>query len=153
MYESTTTNTPYMTTGTSSSCTTYYIPHAPVFIPKDEHQVEIKTDGKIILNGVDVTEELREITEKMTKEALKRQAQKPKPRPNDLIELVSFNKSLDRTTVKWKDGTITYVHCAADDELDLEKAIAMCFMKKAYDNRGCFNEFLKKWVENVSIHE
>ena len=150
MYNSTTTD---IVNKTSSSNTTYYLPYAPVFIPKDEHQVEIKTDGKIILNGVDVTEELREITEKMTKEALKRQAQKSKPRPNDLIELVSFNKSLDRTTVKWKDGTITYVHCAADDELDLEKAIAMCFMKKAYDNRGCFNEFLKKWVENVSIHE
>ena len=31
----------------------------------------------------------------------------------------------------------------SDDEFDLEKGIAMCFMKRWYDNRGCFNDVFK----------
>ena len=51
--------------------------------------------------------------------------------------------------VEWTDGEKTLIHCHEEDEFDLEKAIAICFMKKAYDNRGCFNEFLRKWLDKA----
>lgn len=45
--------------------------------------------------------------------------------------------------VLWKDGTKTIMKPQPEDEFDLEKGIAMCFMKRWYDNRGCFNDVFK----------
>lgn len=69
-----------------------------------------------------------------------------KPRPKDPIKKVFFNYAKNTTTVLWNDGTNTTVHCAEDESFDEEKAIALCFMKKVFNNRGCYNEILKKWV-------
>lgn len=40
------------------------------------------------------------------------------------------------TIVFWKDGTKTVVKCGPEDMHDLEKAVAMCFMKKALGSRS-----------------
>lgn len=37
------------------------------------------------------------------------------------------------TIVFWVDGTKTVVKCRPDDSYDIEKAVAMCFMKKLFD--------------------
>lgn len=40
------------------------------------------------------------------------------------------------TIVFWEDGTKTVVKCGPEDMHDLEKAVAMCFMKKALGGRS-----------------
>lgn len=40
------------------------------------------------------------------------------------------------TIVFWADGTKTVVKCVPDDSYDVEKAVAMCFMKKALGSRS-----------------
>lgn len=40
------------------------------------------------------------------------------------------------TIVFWADGTKTVVKCGPDDSYDAEKAVAMCFMKKALGSRS-----------------
>lgn len=66
-------------------------------------------------------------------------------RPQSFIEHVQFNEKKGITTVIWCDGIVTMVKCHPEDKFDKEKALAMCFMKRYYNNRGCFNEELKKW--------
>ena len=66
-------------------------------------------------------------------------------RPDDGLAKVIFNENV--TIAIWKDGTKTIVRCWEGDAYDKEKAIALCYMKKALGNRGSFNETLKKWVK------
>ncbi len=66
-------------------------------------------------------------------------------RPNDMIKQVWFNKKKGTTVVLWNDETKTMVKCHPDDEWDKEKALAMCYVKRLMDNRGCYNEIFKKW--------
>lgn len=40
------------------------------------------------------------------------------------------------TIVFWKDGTKTVVQCGSTETYDVEKAVAMCFMKKALGSRS-----------------
>lgn len=40
------------------------------------------------------------------------------------------------TIVFWADGAKTVVKCGSDDSYDVEKAVAMCFMKKALGSRS-----------------
>ena len=92
-------------------------------------------------------EQIKELVEKYSTD--QEETEKVIPRPKDKIKTVFINSKLGVTTVLWADGTKTCVKCQEGDTYDIEKGIAMCFMKKAYDNRGCFNEFLKKWSENA----
>lgn len=45
------------------------------------------------------------------------------------------------TIVFWTDGTKTVVKCGPDDSYDIEKAVAMCFMKKALGSRSMHKIF------------
>lgn len=45
------------------------------------------------------------------------------------------------TIVFWADGTKTVVKCGPDDSYDVEKAVAMCFMKKALGSRSMHKIF------------
>lgn len=58
------------------------------------------------------------------------------------IKRVIFNEPA--TIVLWKDGTKTVVKCGKDDVYDKEKGLALCFMKKALDNKGNYNNVLKE---------
>ena len=58
---------------------------------------------------------------------------------------IYFNKEKRTTVIKWKDNTITKVTCQPDEIYDKEKGIALCYMKKANNNKSSFNEILKRY--------
>ena len=60
--------------------------------------------------------------------------------PSFEIQSVLSNRKKNAFTVVWADGTSTVVHCQPGDEWDDEKALAMCFTKKALGNKGNFND-------------
>lgn len=61
------------------------------------------------------------------------------------IDKVIFNGPA--TIVFWQDGTKTVVKCGPNDVFDKEKGIAMCFVKKIYQNKGKYNNVFKPWIE------
>ena len=62
------------------------------------------------------------------------------------VKNIYINEEKGTVVVVWKNGLKTKVKCQPGDKFDAEKGIAMCFMKKAFDNRGRFNEVLKKYL-------
>lgn len=50
------------------------------------------------------------------------------------------------TIINWVDGTKTVVKCQDGDTFDKEKGIALCFMKKALDNKSSFNNVFNKYI-------
>lgn len=103
--------------------------------------MKVKTDSHAherYLNG----NRIREITEAELASA--------PARPKSLIKNVYYNPEKRVTTVLWNDNfPATLITQHELDEYDGEKALAMAFMKRAYDNRGCFNEDLKKFVVHL----
>lgn len=67
-----------------------------------------------------------------------------KPHPYHKIYVNSKKKVI---TVVWHDGSHTVVKCQDGDDFDIEKGIAMCFMKRVFDNRGCYNDAFKDTIE------
>ena len=65
----------------------------------------------------------------------------PKPKPK--YKKIYVDRRKKTICILWKDGTKTVMKPQPEDEFDLEKGIAMCFMKKVYNNRGCFNDVFK----------
>ena len=55
------------------------------------------------------------------------------------IKKILINKPA--TIVYFSDGTKTVVKCGPDDSYDVEKAVAMCFMKKALGSRSMHKIF------------
>lgn len=74
-------------------------------------------------------------------------------KPDGNIKLINVNKEKGIVAVIWKDNTVTKVQCGKYDDFDIEKGIAMCFMKKAFNNRGCYNDLIKKVIEEYSFEE
>ena len=75
----------------------------------------------------------------------------PKPETKaDPFEIHSIlsNRRKNAFTVVWADGTTTVVHCQPGDEWDDEKALAMCFTKKALGNKGNFNDKFNDALNN-----
>lgn len=68
-------------------------------------------------------------------------------KPKSNIKKVYFNKDKRTTTILWTDGGYTTVKCSKNDKWDEEKAIALCYMKKYFNNRGCYNEIFKQWIK------
>lgn len=64
------------------------------------------------------------------------------------IQSVLSNRKKNAFTVVWTDGTHTTVHCQSGDEWDDEKALAMCFTKKALGNKGNFNDKFNDVLDN-----
>ena len=64
------------------------------------------------------------------------------------IQSVLSNRRKNAFTVVWADGTSTVVHCQPGDEWDDEKALAMCFTKKALGNKGNFNDKFNNALDN-----
>jgi hypothetical protein len=64
------------------------------------------------------------------------------------IRSVLSNHKKNAFTVVWMDGTTTVVHCQEGDEWDDEKALAMCFTKKALGNKGNFNDKFNDALDN-----
>lgn len=72
---------------------------------------------------------------------------KPVPGPFEIQSVLS-NRKKNAFTVVWADGTHTTVHCQSGDEWDDEKALAMCFTKKALGNKGNFNDKFNDALDN-----
>lgn len=64
------------------------------------------------------------------------------------IQSVLSNRKKNAFTVVWTDGTHTTVHCQSGDKWDDEKALAMCFTKKALGNKGNFNDKFNDALDN-----
>lgn len=65
------------------------------------------------------------------------------PKPEKPYKKIIVNKEKETICVLWNDGTKTIMSPQFEDEFDMEKGIAMCFMKRWYDNRGCFNDVFR----------
>lgn len=74
------------------------------------------------------------------------------PRPKSKIKSVHFNHKKKTTTVIWIDGSVTTVRCCDEDEFDEEKGLAMCFVKRSFDNRGCYNKIIREIINNPDNH-
>lgn len=61
-----------------------------------------------------------------------------------VIENVIFNPPA--TIVFWGDDTKTIVKCQPGDTFSRETGLAMAIVKKAYRNKGNFNDVFRKWV-------
>ena len=70
-------------------------------------------------------------------------------KPDGDVENIWLNEYKGVVVVKWADGTKTKVRCQDGEEFDAEKGIALCFMKKAFNNRGCYNDIFKKYIEEI----
>lgn len=68
----------------------------------------------------------------------------PRERRFDIKKVIFNNPA---TIVFWKDGTKTVVKCQGDEYYDKEKGLAMCFVKKIFDNKGSFNDKLNEWID------
>ena len=55
------------------------------------------------------------------------------------IRTILANHNKNAFTVVWEDGESTVIHLQEGDEWDDEKALAMCFVKKLFGNKGSFN--------------
>ena len=73
---------------------------------------------------------------------------KPTLAPSFEIQSVLSNHNKNAFTVVWTDGTHTTVHCQTGDDWDDEKALAMCFTKKALGNKGNFNDKFNDALNN-----
>lgn len=71
------------------------------------------------------------------------------PKPTGGIENIYLNEDKGTVVIKWVDGTNTKVKCQDNEPFDAEKGIALCFMKRAFHNRGCYNDVFKKYVGEV----
>lgn len=71
----------------------------------------------------------------------------PRFKPNLFPELkkIYFNKEKGATCALWSDGSKTVIRLQPGDTWDEEKAIAICYMKRALGNSGRFNDTLKKF--------
>lgn len=71
------------------------------------------------------------------------------PRPEKPYKIINVNKEKGAVAVKWNDNTVSVVRCQDGEPFDLEKGIALCFMKHMYDNRSCYNEVFKEVRKNM----
>lgn len=60
------------------------------------------------------------------------------------IKKVHFNPPM--TVVIWEDGTKSIVKCQDGDDYSKETGLALCISKKAFGNKGNFNDIFKKWI-------
>lgn len=57
------------------------------------------------------------------------------------------------TIVLWNDGTKTVVKCGDDEVWDPEKGLAMCIAKKAFGNKGNYNNVIKDMLKMGGIDQ
>ena len=86
---------------------------------------------------------------KQKEETTMKNTTKPAPiySPFEIRSVLSNRKKLAFSVV-WMDGTTTVVHLQPGDEWDDEKALAMCFTKKALGNKGNFNDKFNDALDN-----
>lgn len=53
----------------------------------------------------------------------------------------------------WADGTKTVVKCGEEDVYDYQTGLLMCIAKKAFGNKGKFNDILREWIPEEEEEE
>ena len=86
--------------------------------------------------------ELRTITKAVCVDA-----PKPKRTLESLLKKVIINEGKGITTFLWKDGSKTQVRCQEGDEFDPEKGVLLCLLKRCFDDRSSYNDWLRKVLE------
>ena len=71
-------------------------------------------------------------------------------RPTANVKII-INEKKKTTVAIWGDGSKTVVKCQPGDEFDAEKGIAMCFVKRSFNNRGCYNDWIKKVLKENEV--
>lgn len=66
-------------------------------------------------------------------------------RPTANVKII-INEKKKTTVAIWGDGSKTVVKCQPGDEFDAEKGIAMCFVKRTFNNRGCYNDWMREVI-------
>ena len=66
-------------------------------------------------------------------------------RPTASVKII-INEKKKTTVAIWGDGSKTIVKCQPGDEFDAEKGIAMCFVKRSFKNRGCYNDWMREVI-------
>ena len=66
-------------------------------------------------------------------------------RPTANIKII-INEKKKTTVAIWGDGSKTVVKCQPGDEFDAEKGVAMCFVKRSFNNRGCYNDWMREVI-------
>lgn len=66
-------------------------------------------------------------------------------RPTANVKII-INEKKKTTVAIWGDGSKTVVKCQPGDEFDAEKGIAMCFVKRSFNNRGCYNDWMREII-------
>lgn len=74
------------------------------------------------------------------------------PRPKTNAKFI-INKEKGTTVAIWKDGSKTIVKCQPGETFDAEKGIAMCFVKRSFKNRGCYNEWMREVLKENGLVE
>ena len=74
------------------------------------------------------------------------------PRPKANVKFI-INKEKGITVAIWKDGSKTIVKCQPGETFDAEKGIAMCFVKRTFKNRGCYNDWLREVLKENGLVE
>lgn len=73
------------------------------------------------------------------------------PRKPTVDVKIIINEKKKTTVAIWRDGSKTIVKCQPGDEFDAEKGIAMCFVKRYFNNRGCYNDWMKKMLKENEV--
>ena len=104
-------------------------------------------DEGTIIQGVlaQVEKHQRDVEQFLTKSKAEKEANSFE------IKCVLSNREKGVFTVKWADGTVTMVTCQPGDDWDDEKALAMCFMKKALGNKGAFNDVMRDALKKMTV--
>lgn len=66
-------------------------------------------------------------------------------RPTANVKII-INEKKKTTVAIWGDGSKTVVKCQPGDKFDAEKGIAMCFVKRSFNNRGCYNDWMREVI-------
>lgn len=67
--------------------------------------------------------------------------------PRELVDKIISNPPA--TIVFWKNGDKTVVRCSKDDAYDVEKGVAVAFLKYMFGNTGRFNEMFHEFKEGT----
>lgn len=105
---------------------------------------EIVADGRTTYNNkVKVTTFFGNKSIKGIRTITEAKLVKAPPKPEKQYKKIFVNTEKETICVLWLDGTKTIMRPQPGDTFDVEKGIALCFMKRWYDNRGCFNDVFK----------
>ena len=109
---------------------------------------EIETNGGRTYDNAVTVVEIKNGHDKNLRTISKARLIKGPKRPKNPYKAIYVNEEKETICVVWHDGTKTIMKPQDGDDFDIEKGIALCFMKKAFDNRGCYYNAFRDIITN-----